>query len=139
MSAPLAAPVELHDAVALRFDNGAIGTLSGASHHMGAGGFIYPKYPMEVRAIGSTGQVHVDMERETVWRYRSPNDDVRLDIPPDDGRYDCVGPINTLVDLALGRDIENCSPIEVGARTVEILHAAYRSARSGVVEQVQPR
>jgi hypothetical protein len=76
------------------------------------------------------------MEREQVWRYRGPADDVRLDIPADDGRYDCVGPIDTLVDLALGRDVENCSPIEVGARTVEILDATYRSARSGVAERV---
>ena len=36
MSAPLDAQVELHDAVAMRFTNGAIGTMSGASGHLGA-------------------------------------------------------------------------------------------------------
>jgi hypothetical protein len=61
---------------------------------------------------------------------------VRLDLEPDAGVYDCVGPIDALVDLALGRDVENRSPIELGARTVEILDAAYRSARSGAVEAV---
>ena len=35
------------------------------------------------------------------------------------------------------RDVENCSPAELGARTVEILDAAYRSAASGQLEHVQ--
>ena len=133
MSAPLSAPVELHDAIALRYDNGAIGTLAGGASHAGANN---NKHQLEVRAIGSEGQFHIDLEREIVWRYRRPDDDVRLDLEPDAGVYDCVGPIDALVDLARGHDVENCSPIELGARTVEILDAAYRSARSGVVEAV---
>jgi predicted dehydrogenase len=133
MSAPLAAPVELHDAIALRYENGAIGTLSGGSSHEGAND---NKHMLEVRIIGSEGQLHIDLERETVWRYRGPGDDTRVDVPPGAGTYDCAGPIDTLVDLALGRKVENCSPIELGARTVEILDAAYRSARSGTAERV---
>ena len=50
--------------------------------------------------------------------------------------YDCDGPPNTLVDLALGRDVPNCSPAELGARSVEIVDAAYRSARSGKLEGI---
>jgi len=42
-----------------------------------------------------------------------------------------------LVDLALGKEVENCSPGELGARTVEILDAAYRSAASGQLEHVR--
>ena len=61
MSAPLDAPVELHDAISIRYGNGAIGTLSGGSAHLGAGG---NKHQLEVRAIGSDGQLHVDVERE---------------------------------------------------------------------------
>lgn len=38
MSAPYGAPVELHDATALRFTNGAIGTMAGGSAHLNAGG-----------------------------------------------------------------------------------------------------
>ncbi len=133
MSAPLSAPVELHDAIALRYDNGAIGTLSGGASHAGAND---NKDQLEMRAIGSAGQVQIDFEREAVWRYRGPDDDVRLELGPDDGAYDCVGPIEALVDLALGRPVDNCSPIDLGARTVEILAAAYRSAQSGVVEPV---
>lgn len=134
MSAPFNAPVELHDAVALRYDNGAVGTMSGGASHTGAND---NKHYLEVRAIGSGGQFHIDLEREIVWRWRGPNDDVRLDLEPQAGLYDCVGPIDALVDLALGRNVENCSPIELGARTVEVLDAIYRSARSGVVEAIR--
>jgi predicted dehydrogenase len=133
MAAPLAAPVELHDAIALRYANGAIGTLSGASSHAGAN---ENKNMLEVRIIGSEGQLHIDLERESVWRYRGPGDDVRIDPEPGAGNYHCAGPIDALVDLAMGRQVENCSPIELGARTVEILDAAYRSARSGAAERV---
>ncbi len=134
MSAPLAAPVELHDAIVLRYDNGAIGTLAGGSAHIGANN---NKHQVEVRAIGSKGQFQIDLDRELVWRFRVPAEDVRLSFEPNAGLYDCIGPIDALVDLALGHDVENCSPIELGARTVEILDAAYRSARSGVLEAVR--
>jgi len=133
MSAPLDAPVELHDAIALRYDNGAIGTLSGGASHAGADD---NRNVLEVRAIGSEGQFQIDLDRARVWRWRRPGDDVRLDPERDAGAYDCVGPIDALVDLARGRAVENCSPLELGARTVEILAAAYRSARSGTVERV---
>ena len=38
---------------------------------------------------------------------------------------------------ALGRPFANNSPAELGARTVEILEAAYRSAASGAAERVK--
>lgn len=133
MSAPLAAPVELHDAIVLRYDNGAIGTLAGGSAHTGANN---NKHQVEVRAIGSEGQFQIDLDREFIWRFRVPGEDVRLSFEPNAGLYDCIGPIDALVELALGRSVENCSPIELGARTVEILNAAYRSARSGLLEAI---
>jgi Cu2+-containing amine oxidase len=40
------------------------------------------------------------------------------------------------VDLTLGKSAENRSPADVGARTVEILSAAYRSASSGAVASI---
>ena len=131
MSAPLNAPVELHDAITLRFDNGAIGVLSGGSCHRGAFG---NKHQLEVRAIGSEGQFHVDMERERVWLYRPDGIDVHHPVEPDGGRYDCVGPIDVLIDAGLGHDVINHSPGDLGARTVEALSLAYRSARSGALE-----
>jgi predicted dehydrogenase len=135
MTAPLDAPVELHDAIAVRYRGGAIGTVSGGSCHLGAGA---NKHQLEVRAIGAEGQVQVDVEREIAWLWR-PDGEYRPELAPDAGAYACDGPPATLVELAQGRDVENHSPAELAARTVELLDAAYRSARSGKLEPVTAR
>lgn len=132
MSAPLDAPVELHDAIAVRYAGGAIGTVSGASCHLGANN---NKHQLEVRAVGSEGQLQIDVEREIAWLWRRDGE-VRLPVADGDGAYDAVGPANVLVDLALGKAAHNNSPGELGARTVELLEAVYRSADSGRLELV---
>lgn len=126
--------VELHDAIALRFDGGAVGTLAGGSAHLGAGG---NKHALAVRAIGDEGQLLVDVERECVWLYRTDGTDTRLDLASGDGAYAASGPANALVDVALGRTGENRAPGELGLLTVEALDAAYRSAASGKPEAVR--
>lgn len=133
MSNPGGAPVELHDAISIRFEGGAVGSLAGGSSHLGAGG---NRHALEVRAIGSEGQLHLDLERDLLWLYRGEDDDLRVELEENAGLYDCTGPPNALVDLALGKDVANCSPGDLGARTVEILDAAYRSAASGKVAKV---
>jgi len=132
MSAPLDAPVELHDAISIRFTRGAIGTIGGGSEHHGPNN---ERHKVDVRVIGSKGNFHIDLEREVVWRYRGQGDDVHLPVQPGVGIYDCIGPVASLVELARGVGT-NRSPGELGARTVEILEAAYRSAASGRVEPV---
>ena len=134
MKAVLDAPVEHHDAVAIRYDNGSIGTMSGGSYHLGAGG---NRHQLEFRAIGSEGQLAIDLERDFLWLWRSDGTEVRPELEEGAFLYDCDGPPNTLVDLALGKDVDNCSPGELGARTVEILDAAYRSAASGKPEAIR--
>ena len=134
MSAPLDAKVELHDAISIRYTNGAIGTLGGGSSHLGGAN---NRHAVDVRAIGSRGQFHVDLRDNILWRYRGPDDDVRVPLDADAGLYDCVGPIDALVAAGAGRPFENNSPPELGARTVEILEAAYRSAASSAVERVR--
>jgi predicted dehydrogenase len=134
MSAPMDARVELHDAVSLRFTNGAIGTMSGASSHLGGAG---NRHAVEVRVVGSRGMFHLDLRQNLLWRYRGTDDDVRVPLDEDAGLYDCKGPIDALVDAGLGRDPANNSPAELGARTVEILEASYRSAASGQLERVK--
>jgi hypothetical protein len=57
-------------------------------------------------------------------------------MPPGSGTYACEKPLNTLVDICLGRPVENQSPGIVGVRAVEVLDALYRSARSGRLEEV---
>jgi len=132
MSAPLYAPVELHGAIALRFSDGAIGTLGGGSEHHGPDN---ERHKVDIRMIGSKGNFHIDLEREIVWRYNGPADSVMLPVQAGDGIYDCIGPVDSLVELARGQGSNN-SPGELGARTVEILEAAYRSAASGRTETV---
>lgn len=134
MSSPLDARVELHDAIALRFESGAVGTVAGGSAHLGAGD---NKHALEVRAIGSDGQLLVDVERECVWLYRADGTDERLGVKPGDGCYVFGGPANALVDVALGRTEENRASGELGVLTVEALDAAYRSAASGRPEKVR--
>jgi predicted dehydrogenase len=131
MTSVLDAPVEHHDAIVIGYDNGSIGTLSGGSTHLGAGG---NRHQLEIRAIGSEGQLMIDLERDEFWHWRSDGREVRPELEPDALLYDCDGPPNTLIDLAQGKDVVNYSPGELGARTVEILDAAYRSARSGKLE-----
>lgn len=131
MSAPLEAPVELHDAIAYTYVGGGIGVVSGGSAHLGAGG---NKHALEVRAIGSEGQLLLDVEREAVWFFRDGKDH-RETVADGDGTYDCSGPIDAVLSAARGESFTNQSPGELGARTVEALDIAYRSARSGQLER----
>lgn len=131
MTNPLSSGVELHDAISLRYNDNAIGTLFGASNHIGAGD---NKHQLATSIYGSEGQLRVDVEREEVWLYRPDGTDIRLELAAGDGTYDCIGPVDTICDLALGRDVVNHAPVELGARTVEALDLAYRSARSGGFE-----
>ena len=127
LGSPLDAPVELHDAIAFRCDGGAVGVLSGGSSHLGANG---NKHALEVRAIGSKGQLQLDLEREIVSVF-SDGREHRLDVGSGDGLIHCKGPIDALLSAARGDLSANESPGELGARTVEALDLAYRSARSG--------
>lgn len=127
LSTALDAPVELHDAIAVRYRGGAVGTLSGASSHTDIGA---SENELDIRVIGSEGQFAVDIDAGLVWLGRGDGV-TKLDLGHEAGLYDCDGPPHALVDLAAGRPVENCSPGELAARTVEILAAAYRSASSG--------
>lgn len=133
MKAVLDAPVEHHDACVIRYTNGAIGTMAGASAHDGAHD---DRHQLAIRAMGSEGELVVDVGRDHLSLERADGFAARPELEAGAFAYDCDGPPNALVDLALGRDVENCSPGELGARTVEILDAAYRSAASGRLEQV---
>ena len=133
MKSVLGADVEHHDAVTIRYDNGSIGTMSGGSCHLGAGG---NRHQLEFRAIGSEGQLMIDLERDEFWLFRTDGFEVGPEHEENMLFYDCDGPPNTLVDLALGKEVENCSPGELGARAVEIVDAAYRSAASGKLETI---
>jgi predicted dehydrogenase len=130
MSAPLDAPVELHDAIVYKFVDGAVGTMAGGSSHMGA---WKNKHEIEVRAIGSEGQFLIDLHRECVYIWYSDGTEINIQLPPEAGLYNFFGPANALVDVALGKREANMAPGELGALTVEALEMAYKSATSGTV------
>lgn len=130
MGSPLNAKVELHDAIAYKFDGGAVGTLSGGSSHMGA---WQNKDELQVRAIGDQGQFLIDLHRECVYIWYADGTEVNLRLPIDAGLVDNFGPANALVDVGLGNLEANRAPGELGALTVEALELAYRSAAVGEV------
>lgn len=132
---PDGAPVELHDTLSIRFDGGATGAVSGASFHSGNQA---DRHQYEIRVFGSQGQLHADLERDRLWWWRADRGEEEIALPPDAGAYHCAGPVDTLVDLVLGRGVVNRSPLELGARTVDVLAAAYRSMASGAAEVVRP-
>src|SRR4051812_43112184 len=133
MKAARAAPVEHHAACVTRYDNGWMGTMPGAPTR---GGPIENRHELEIRAIGSEGEFMIDLFRDELWLYRTDGFELGPAKEPGALVYDCDGPPNALVDLALGKDVRNWSPGELGARAVEITDAAYRSARSGQLETV---
>jgi predicted dehydrogenase len=126
--------IELHVAAAIRFANGATGAVSGASFHSGAQS---NRHQLEFRIFGSEGQMHVDLERDRIWLWRQDTGDHPIELAPGTGTYDCTGPVDALVDLALGRPVSNNSPGRLGLSTVLVLEALGRSMAEGVPVEVE--
>jgi len=125
------AGVDYYDAAVVRFANGATASLSGAA--------TVPKhraFQLDLRLFGSEGMLLLDIERERLEVRRRDGRDKVVDMAPGAGAYSCERPLDTLVDICLGRPVENHSPGRVGMRAAEVLDALYRSAASGRLEQV---
>jgi predicted dehydrogenase len=131
--APPGAAVELHDAISVRFTNGGVGTIAGASSHLGTDD---GRHQMEIRILGSRGQLEIDVGRDTLRAWGTDGPLEVAPIPPGTGRYECAGPVDAIVLAALGRPVVNAAPAELGARTTELIAAAYRSMASGSPERV---
>ncbi len=127
--------VELHDVLAVRFTDGVIGSIGGASLPPGAFG---NEHQLVIRVTGSDGQVMLDMAARRVTRSKRDGDDVTVELSDDDILWSFDRVTDRLVDLALGRATDNPSPAALGAKVVEILDGMYRSAASGRIETVSP-
>jgi predicted dehydrogenase len=132
MTAP-GARVDLYDAITVRFENGAIGTVSGAGTVPPAGS---SQFQLDLRIYGSEGMLLLDCERTRLELRRQDGRNESVPLPADAGAYECTGPTNNFVDLILGKTKANHSPGEAAMRSVLLLHAAYRSAASGRIEEV---
>ena len=120
---------DLYNAVAMRFANGATGSLSGSAT-VPAGA----PFQVDIRLFGDSGMLLLDIERERLILRRFDGDDLDVTIPAGDGAYACVEPVHRFVDLCLGKNVENCGDASVGVRSVEVVEAMLRSAKSGRVE-----
>lgn len=128
MRTPAGGPVELADAITVRYDNGAVGTVAGTSAHLG---FEGNRDQLQIRMVGDGGHLDLAFEQDSVRLFRPDGPALSPQLPERAGAYECDGPPNLLVDLAQGRDRVNASPGELGARTTELLEAAYRSTATG--------
>ena len=120
--------VELNDSIAVRYHQGAIGTISGTSAHSG---YWNERDLLHIRVVGSHAQLDIEFERDRTALHLD-GVTYEAELAEGSGSYDCSGPPNALADLALGLPVVNHAPAELGARTVEILESAYASARTGV-------
>ena len=132
-SAPDDAPVELHDAIALRFDDGAIGTISGSAIPYGSFG---NKHQTQVRITGDRGALLLDLDRPHVRRTRGQEDDVIVELTEADTAWSFGSLVDRFCDLAAGKTTEIRSPAELGARVVEVIEAMFESAETGSLVRI---
>jgi predicted dehydrogenase len=125
--------VDLYDAISVRFEGGAIGTVSGAGT-VPPGGMS--SYQVDLRLFGTEGMLLLDCERVRLELRRHDGHHDQLELPSDAGAYSCDGPPVNFVELILGKTTVNHSPGEAAMRSVLLLDAAYRSAASGRLEPV---
>jgi hypothetical protein len=120
---------DLYNAAVVRFADKATATLSGAAT-VPAGS----PFQVDIRVFGDAGMLLLDVERERLSLRRHDGDDVDVAIPAGEGAYACVEPVHRFVDLCLGRQVENCADASIGQRSVEVVEAMLRSAKSGRIE-----
>jgi predicted dehydrogenase len=121
--------VDLVDAIAVRFDNRAVGTLASS-------GNIAPDQQLaggetnEIRVYGTKGSIVINPIPGQLKIYSAHGDVQEFpQLSPEDS-YPARATARNLADLILGGN-ETCGPGEIGAITVDLLDAAYQSAQSG--------
>jgi predicted dehydrogenase len=121
--------VDLFDAAVVRFDGGALGTLSGAATLADG-----DKYQVDLRLFGTEGVLMLDVERErvTLSRYDGRREEVAIE--PGEGEYECLVPPARFIELASGASTENNSGPDVAARSVELIEALLRSSAADGAE-----
>jgi predicted dehydrogenase len=123
--------VDLADAGVVRLSNGAVASVSGAAAMpQGNRGL------MRLFMAGSEGMLIAEFDRDHCEIRRNNGDVVRLDLAAGEWIYKCDGPVNALVDLALGHGA-NLSPGRIGAETTSTISAMLASARlNGMPQQI---
>ncbi|WP_243075816.1 Gfo/Idh/MocA family protein [Microbacterium sp. SS28] len=122
-------PVDLFDAGVVRFDNGALGSLSGAATLADG-----DKYQVDIRLFGTEGVLMIDVERERVTLSRYDGEREHVVIAEGEGEYECLEPPARFIDLITGAATHNNSGVDVAARSVELIDALLRSSADGGAE-----
>ncbi len=121
--------LDIHDAMTLRLAGGGIATVTAASSHESA-----PKVEWEAGVFGPGGQMMLDSVHGEV-RFAGVNGSMEwADLAADAGTYEPTGPLRELLDVAHGGSPGDASPADLGAHTVELVEAAYRSVATGLPE-----
>ena len=125
LTEPFELAVDLADAVVVRFDNGAIGSLGST------GSVLRGQDEMlDYRIFGDRGHIIFDVNEGSAVIYGPEGEVHRLPGLPAEERYPDWAPADNLVDVALGRGA-NGSPAALGVLTVEVVDAMYRAAKAG--------
>lgn len=128
-----------YDAISVRFDGGATAAISGAAtipKPAGAANDRGKGYQIDMRIFGDQGMLLLDIERERLVLRRDDGADASFPMAPGDGDYPAEAPYPVFIAICKGEPAENPLPPEDAARSVAILETAYRSARSGRLEEV---
>jgi predicted dehydrogenase len=91
---------------------------------------------VDLRLFGTEGVLLLDCERARLELRRHDGRLESVPLAPDAGNYSCEGPPHNFIDLILGKTPTNAAPGEAAMRSVLLLDAAYRYARSGQPERV---
>ena len=126
-------PLDMYNAISVRFTNGAIGTVAGAATVPGGA-----RYQLDLRILGSDGMMNIDIDRERLDVFRHDGRDQILEVERDAGAYRCDGPPHEFVELILGLTDRNSAPVEVGVKAVELVAGAYESVRTHAPVKVAP-
>lgn len=122
---------DLSAAISCRFHNGATGAIGGAAT-------MPPQstYQVDIRIFGSKGMMMLDLERPRLEVRRHDGQHSEMSMRLRAGEYECKEPLYTFIRLLRGETADNRSPVSIGRRAVEIIDAAFRSAKSGHQENV---
>ena len=134
-SVPSPTGVDYTDAISLRFENGATGAFSGSAFvPKGYGGGF------NIRVHGNKGALYLDLELNRERLLVRTNDGNVINEKTESGcgtmAYTTQNPINTLVDICVGKKYHNHSDVSLNLNMVKILDAAYRSMKSEKMEIV---
>lgn len=122
--------VDVADAIAVRFKAPAdgyapVGVL-GSTANLGVGDGGHH----EIQVYCERGRLVLENIQSTLYVRHHDGREERFGPLPEAERYPKFAPANNLVDVCLGRG-PNLMPLDVSVHVVELLDAAYRSARAG--------